>query len=106
MTDTTHAEFTWRGKETIDAVLARLVPPARIEIVLPQNYNHALFAHLNPDAPPAQLEDLNIEGDVALLNVISGIKGLEDLAGLIGPLARLDATVTVLSPPKIVIELR
>ncbi|MBU1395176.1 MAG: hypothetical protein KKE84_03415 [Gammaproteobacteria bacterium] len=105
MAETDETVFTWRGKETVDAVLGNLLPPARVEIVLPVNYNHALFAGLNPEADTAQTEELDIEGDVMLLRKVAGLRGLEDLAALIEPLSGLAATVTVLSPPRIVIVL-
>jgi len=105
MAETDETVFTWRGKETVDAVLGNLLPPARVEIVLPVNYNHALFAGLNPEADTAQMEELDIEGDVMLLRKVAGLRGLEDLAALIEPLSGLAATVTVLSPPRIVIVL-
>ena len=105
MAETNETVFTWRGKETVDAILASLVPPARVAIVLPENYNHALFAGLNPAADNAQTEELDIEGDVMLLRKVSSLRGLEDLAALIEPLSGLAASVTVLSPPRIVIVL-
>jgi hypothetical protein len=97
--------LNWRGKETIEAALSRLSSPGRVEIVLPVDYNHALFARLNPDAEPARQEDLNVEGDETLLREVSSLHGLEALAGLIEPLSRVSAKVTVVSPPRIVIVL-
>lgn len=107
MAETNETVFAWRGKETVDAILASLVPPARVAIVLPENYNHALFAGLNPEADTAtaQTEELDIEGDVMLLRKVACLRGLEDLAALVEPLSGLAATVTVLSPPRIVIVL-
>lgn len=105
MADNTQAEFTWRGRETVDAVLGSLTPPARIAIVLPANYNHALFVHLHPEAAAPQPEELNLEGDVTLLREIARVRGLEDLADLVDPLAALNAVVGVLSPPRIMITL-
>jgi hypothetical protein len=98
--------FAWRGKQTVDDILSRLVPPTRVEIILPENYNHALFAVLSPEADAAQTEALNLEGDVTLISKVAGLRGLEDLAALIEPLSGLEATVTVLSPPRIVIVLK
>ncbi len=105
MAESRETEFTWRGKETVDAVLDNLVPSGRVEIVLPVNYNHALFASLDPEADSAQTEELDIEGDVMLLRKIAELRGLEDLAALIEPLSGMSARVTVLSPPRIVIVL-
>lgn len=98
--------FAWRGKQTVDDILNGLVPPNRVEIILPENYNHALFAALSPEANITQAEALNIEGDVTLISKVARLRGLEDLAALIEPLSALEATVTVLSPPRIVIVLK
>lgn len=105
MTRTNGTAFTWRGKQTVDEILDSLVPPTRVEIVLPSNFNHALFAHLCPDDASPQAEVLNVEGDETLLHRIATLQGLEDLAALVEPLSGLDATLTVLSPPRIVIVL-
>lgn len=105
MADNTQAEFIWRGRETVDAVLASLTPPARIEIVLPANYNHAVFVQLHPEADVAQPEELDLEGDGTLLREIARVRGLEDLADLVGPLSTLNAVVGILSPPRILITL-
>lgn len=105
MSEITEACFAWEGSETIDAVQAKLASPARIEITLPPEYNHELFAQLMPDAPPGRAEQLDMEGDVGLLRVVARIEGLEDLASLIGPLSRLSARVKMRTPPTIVIIL-
>ncbi len=105
MTEPRETAFSWRGKETIETILPRLVAPTRLEIVLPAEYNHALFSVLNPDAGAAQPEKLDVEGDVALLKEVSKIHGLELLAALIEPLSRLSHKITVLSPPRILIVL-
>jgi hypothetical protein len=111
MTGRDETAFVWRGKQTVDDVVGRLMPPTRVEIILPENYNHALFAALSPGVGPAEAsnartEALNLEGDVTLIAKVAGLRGLEQLAALIEPLSGLDATVTVLSPPRIVIVLK
>lgn len=106
MAETNGTVFTWRGPQTLDDIMGSLVPPTRLEIVLPVNFNHALFAHLHPDDDTAQTEVLDIEGDETLLHKIAMLRGLEALAALIEPLSRLETTVTVLSPPRIVIVLK
>ena len=101
----TDKTLTWRGHQTVDEVLAGLAPPRVIEIILPASYDHALFSHLKPNAPPGQLEHLDLEGDLAILHIVSRIKGLEDFRSLIGPLSRLNAKVKVCSPPRVFIIL-
>lgn len=70
------------------------MPPTRVEIILPKNLHHALFAVLSPEANVTQTEALNvqtealnIEGDVMLISKVARLSGLEDLAALIEPLS-------------------
>ena len=105
MTEMTRIELEWRGKETIDAVRAYLGPSTQIDISLPANYNHALFAHLMPDAPKGQMESLDVEGDESLLAEVAKVKGLEDFATLIETLSGKSAQIKVQTPPRIVISI-
>lgn len=98
-------DLKWRGQETIDAVRANLGPSTRIEIMLPADYNHALFTHLMPDASEGQLETLDIDGNADLIAGVAEVKGLEVLAKLVEPLSSLSAKVTIQSPPRIVIAI-
>lgn len=94
---------TWRGRETIAAVIQLLNQAEQIEIVLPANYNHTLFSTFNPDAPPSALEDIDISGGPQLLEEIAAIRGLEELAELAQPLRDAGASVQLTSPPKVII---
>ncbi|SEK62056.1 hypothetical protein [Nitrosovibrio tenuis] len=98
-------KLTWRGRETVEAVPPLLDRAEQIEIDLPAGYNHSLFRLLHPDAPPAQLEEIDISGGPRLLANLASVKGLEELQGLIAPLDAAHAAVKVSSPPKIVITL-
>ncbi|MCO6411415.1 MAG: hypothetical protein J5I92_01600 [Thiogranum sp.] len=94
---------TWRGRETIAAVMQLLNQAEQIEILLPANYNHTLFSTFNPDAPPSALEDIDISGGPQLLEEIAAIRGLEELAELAQPLRDAGASVQLVSPPKVII---
>ena len=98
-------KLTWHGHETVEAVPLLLATAEQIEIELPAGYNHSLFRLLHPHASPAQLEDIEASGTPQLLVNIASIKGLEELATLVGPLDAAHATVRISSPPKIVITL-
>jgi hypothetical protein len=98
-------KLTWRGHETVEAIPSLLDRAGQIEIDLPAGYNHSLFRLLHPHAPPAQLEDIEVSGGPQLLVDIASTKGLEELARLAEPLTVAHATVTISSPPKVVITL-
>lgn len=98
-------KLTWRGGETVAAVTRLLDEAEQIEITLPSNYNHTLFSTFHPDAPPSALEDIDISAGPQLLEDIASIRGLEELAALVGPLRKANASVRLLSPPMLVISL-
>jgi hypothetical protein len=97
--------LTWNGRDTA-AVIPELIGLAeKIEIILPASYNHALFRALNPDAPDSALEDIDTRAGPELLAHIAAVHGLEDLAALTDVLVDARATLRLVSPPTLVIEL-
>ena len=98
-------KLTWHGHETVASIPALLDQAGQIEIILPLNYNHALFHRLHPHAPPAELETIDVSGGPELLAKIATINGLEELDALAGTLTATQALVRVVSPPKVVITL-
>lgn len=98
-------KLTWHGHETIESVPSLLDQAQQVEITLPSNYNHSLFCKLHPDEPPAQLEEIHASGGPELLADIAAVSGLEEFTALSEPLAASNATVQVVSPPKVVITL-
>jgi hypothetical protein len=95
--------LTWHGLETLEAVPKLLNQTEQIEIELPNDYNHALFSTLHPEASTAELEDIDISGGPELLAEIATIKGLEGFAALIDVLKSVQATIQITSPPKLLI---
>ncbi|MDT8404993.1 hypothetical protein [Sulfuriflexus sp.] len=93
----------WHGQETVEAIPELLQQAEQIEIELPSDYNHALFRALNPDAPDAELEDINVSGGVELLSVVASINGLEKLATLVKWLSSEHTSIQVYSPPTLLI---
>ncbi len=93
----------WHGHETIEAVPGLLSQAEKIEIRLPDDYNHALFRVLHPDASEAEPEDINISGGSELLTDIAAVSGLEEFAALIEVLSSVHASIRLSSPPKLVI---
>jgi hypothetical protein len=97
--------LTWRGHETIALIPRLLDQTEQVEIALPADYNHALFHALNPDAPPSAPEDIDASGGPELLADIARIRGLEELATLTGVLSKVQASVRLVSPPTLVIDI-
>lgn len=97
MDKTPSITLSWRGQETIQSISQLLTHAQQIEIVLPDSYNHALFIALHPDAPPAQLEDMNSSGGPELLAAIAGVKGLESFQQLVDAAAA--STIVEVSTP-------
>lgn len=104
MDKTPSITLPWRGPETIESIPQLLDHAQQIEIVLPDSYNHALFTALHPDAPPAQLEDMNSSGGPELLAAVAGVKGLEGFQELVDAAAAVNAIVEVSTPATIVIR--
>lgn len=95
----------WHGPETVKKVRALLDQSARIEIELPTNYNHVLFRTLHPNALQAELETMDTLAGPELLAYVATISGLEELAALTEALSEAQATVQIVSPPKVIITL-
>jgi len=97
--------LTWNGHATATVIPELIDLAEHIEIVLPANYNHVLFRTLNPDAPDAALEDLDIRAGSELLTAIAAVGGLEDLAILVDVLNDAQASLRLVSPPTLMIDL-
>lgn len=97
--------LNWKDDETIAAIPELLMHAQQIEITLPADYNHALFRALHPDASASEPEELDTHAGPEVLADIASVRGLEKLTGLIEPLAAAHASLHVLSPPTLVIEL-
>jgi hypothetical protein len=94
----------WKGRETVPAVSQMIGYAEQIELQLAPEYNHALFRKLHPEAPRAVVESVDKSGDAELLNTVSAISGLEDLALLVDLLRAEDASIHIVSPPRVIIQ--
>ncbi|MFN2329852.1 MAG: hypothetical protein ABR612_13125 [Chromatocurvus sp.] len=97
--------LVWNGAATTAEIAELLDLAEQIEITLPANYNHALFRTLHPDAPVSALEDLDTRAGPELLADIATVRGLENLAALTDTLIDAQATLHLLSPPTLLIDL-
>lgn len=97
-------KLTWQGKATIQAIKKFINDAEEIKIVLPDNYNHALFHAFSPDASNELMEELNISGGAELLSKISNVSGLEDIKELINIIELTKAKVQIISPPMLIIS--
>lgn len=97
---------TWKGQESIQFILKRLRKNGSVLLHFPEDYHHTLFVQMYPEAPPGQIETVDIESGVDLLARISEIKSLEHVAGLVEPLQAMGCTVKLTSPtPAVLIKL-
>lgn len=94
-----------RGTATTAAISDLLDLAGQIEITLPANYSHTLFRALNPDAPVSALEDLDTRAGSELLADIATVRGLENLAVLSDALIDAQATLHLVCPPTLLIDL-
>lgn len=94
----------WKGRETVPVVSQLLEYTEQIELQLAPEYNHALFEKLHPEAPRATVELVDRTGGAELLKTVSQIRGLEELALLIDTLDAEDASLHIVSPPMVIIE--
>jgi hypothetical protein len=89
----------WNGRETVPIISQMIAYAGRIELRLAPEFNHALFQKLHPEAPHSVVESLDRSGDAELLNVVSEVDGLHDIALLVDILRAEDAWVQIVSPP-------
>lgn len=94
-------EIEWRGEATIPEISEALNDNGRVDLVLPANFNHALFAHLYPDTE-AGAEEIDIEGGPELLRSVAGVDGLDDLLALKDLAETVDARIHIVSPPRLI----
>lgn len=96
-------KLTWQGDATVARIASLLNQAERIDVALPAEYNHTLFRILHPDADVAAVEAIDIDAAPEILDAIAKIRGLESLASLTAVLTRAKASVSLFSPPTLVI---
>ncbi|HEX6319490.1 MAG TPA: hypothetical protein VFZ84_11485 [Burkholderiales bacterium] len=77
----------WEGLPSVKAARGAMRNGDRVDIDLPLETHHALFRHLNPDAPRGSDEEIDASDGVELLARIATVAGLEEMARL-GPAVR------------------
>jgi hypothetical protein len=98
-------QITWRGEQSADEARRALSRFQTVEIHLSPGFHHALFSKLHPNAPAGAVEQMDLGGGSELLAAAAGIRSLESIVSLAGPVSRLGANVRVTSPPpRIIIE--
>lgn len=95
-------EIEWQGEATIPQIGEALDSNGRADLVLPANYNHALFVHLYPDTE-AGVEDIDVTGGAEVIRSIAEIEGLQDLDAVADLVESSKAEVRVVSPPRVII---
>lgn len=96
----------WRDRQSTREAREALAEFGRVELDLPPNFHHTLFAHLRPRAEAGHRpEVLDVEGPAELLRRIADIQGLEDMAELAELMGQVNGSVRVRSPsPTITLE--
>jgi hypothetical protein len=96
----------WRGAETIAAANSILAARGDVEVQLPAGYHHAVVAHFQKDVhAPGTADRVDVAGGIELLEVLSTIRGLDDLAKLEAVAQQTGARIRVMSPsPTVVIR--
>ena len=94
-------EIEWRGEATIPEISEALNDNGRVDLVLPANFNHALFARLYPGTA-AGAEEIDIRGGPELLRSVASVDGLDDLRTLMDLAETVDARIHVISPPRLI----
>jgi hypothetical protein len=77
----------WDGAPSVKAARSAMRNGDRVDIDLPLETHHALYRHLNPEAPRGPDEEIDASDSVELLARVATVAGLEELAQL-GPAVR------------------
>jgi hypothetical protein len=94
----------WDGTPSVAAARSAMRRGDRVDIALPLETHHALYRHLNPDAPRGPDEAIDAEDGAELLGRIASVAGLPELAGL-APALRRNGYRVELSGPDPVLSL-
>ena len=106
MTSTSGLPIEWKGRESVESIVAILRSDGFARIILPENFHHALCAQFHTNTLSSQVEALDIHGGAELLVRVGGLKLLESIGNLVEPVRSLDCSVRIVSPnPTIIIML-
>jgi hypothetical protein len=86
---------------SVSATRAAMRRGDRVTIELPLETHHALYRHLNPDAPRGPDEAIDAEDGTELIERIATVAGLEELRTLAPALRRAGYRVVLSGPDPI-----
>ena len=92
------SRLLWRGTQGLPEVEAAIARGEEVEITLPHDTHHALFAHLYPAAAPSDADSIDAVGGAELLHAMAGVAGLAELELLREPVRRARYWVELTSP--------
>lgn len=106
MRSETGLRVSWTGIGPIDEVERTLRDRGRVDVELPAEFHHAIYAHFHPGGRRgAHAEQLDEEGGAELLGRVAEVGQLAAIAGLIPLVTERHGNVHVYSPaPHIVID--
>ena len=94
--------LSWGGRQTVHEILRHLDKRQRVLVTFPSSFHHSFWTRLSPDARSRGM--LNVTGDAKLLDSLSDIGGLSEIADLCEPATKANTRVRVRSPtPQIVL---
>ena len=100
--DETDIILLWRGTDTVHAVQRAIDEDRLVEVTLPNNMHHVLFAHFHPQETGAGAKVLDVTGGPELLETIADIAGLKEWDELVEP-ARDHGYLVQLSNPALIV---
>lgn len=105
MSESPQTPLLWEGESTLAELHELIRRRGRFELQLPADFHFAIVRHLYPHAAAADPSLVDESGGPELLQRIAEIRGLNELAILVAPLAAAGAQLRVLSPaPAIAVQ--
>lgn len=96
----------WEGRRTIQRAKEALANAEWVEIRMPDDLNHTLFDRFNPNAPPGEIEELDISGGIEIIEKLGQVRALQDIDQLATSAQEAHAKVRIISPaPRLIISL-
>lgn len=96
----------WEGRRTIQRAKEALANAEWVEIRMPDDLNHTLFDRFNPNAPPGEIEELDISGGIEIIEKLGQVRALQDIDQLAISAQEAHAKVRIISPaPRLIISL-
>ncbi|MDZ7753405.1 MAG: hypothetical protein U5S82_17615 [Gammaproteobacteria bacterium] len=94
-------QLLWQGRQTVEEVrglVASLKESVAVELQLPPDLHHTLYARLYPQATGEAVEEVALEGGAELLRRIEDLPGIDGLAAVRELVEQEGLKVRIVSP--------